>query len=103
MPRIVPEPGVNLSGYYIPAGVSIFRVTYPSSTLMKQAAVSLSSWIMHQDEDYFPNAQKFEPRRWIDAKEVRHMEKAFIAFGKGSRACAGIKYVISLLILQSNS
>ena len=53
----------------------------------------MSSWIMHQDENYFPNARKFDPTRWLDPKETRRIDKAFVPFSKGTRACVGIKYV----------
>jgi len=52
---------------------------------------------MHQDEKYFPDAQKFDPTRLLDPKETRRIEKAFVPFSKGSRACAGIKYVFCFL------
>jgi cytochrome P450 len=51
----------------------------------------MSSWILHQREDYFPDSSKFEPERWLDPKEVRHMDKAFVPFSKGTRGCVGIK------------
>ena len=57
----------------------------------------MSVWNMHQDENYFPNAQKFDPTRWLDPKGARRMEKAFVPFSKGSRACVGMKYVTALL------
>jgi cytochrome P450 len=60
----------------------------------------MSSWILHQDENYFPNARKFDPTRWLDPKEARRIEKAFVPFSKGTRACVGIKYV-SFLFLRS--
>jgi cytochrome P450 len=59
---------------------------------MKQSFVSLSNWILHQNENYFPNAQKFDPTRWLDPKDARRMEKAWVPFSKGTRACVGIKY-----------
>ncbi|RDW56886.1 hypothetical protein BP5796_12953 [Coleophoma crateriformis] len=74
MPRVVPEPGAKFNDYYIPAG----------------SFVSLSSWMLHQDEGYFPKPQKFDPTRWSDPKDSRRMEKAFVPFGKGTRACAGM-------------
>jgi cytochrome P450 len=48
---------------------------------------------MHHNETYFPDAGKFDPTRWLDPKESRRMEKVFVPFSKGSRACGGIKYV----------
>jgi cytochrome P450 len=53
----------------------------------------MSIWDMHHNETYFPDAGKFDPTRWLDPKESRRMAKAFVPFSKGSRACAGIKYV----------
>ncbi|KFY66112.1 hypothetical protein V496_02171 [Pseudogymnoascus sp. VKM F-4515 (FW-2607)] len=72
--REVPKPGVTFNGYTVPAGYF----------------VSMSSWIMHQREDYFPDSSKFDPERWFDPKEVRHMDKAFVPFSKGTRGCVGI-------------
>jgi cytochrome P450 len=51
----------------------------------------MSTWELHHNEEYFPNATKFDPERWFDPKNVRHMEKAYVPFGKGSRACVGMK------------
>jgi cytochrome P450 len=55
----------------------------------------MSSWILHHDEKYFQNSQKFDPTRWLDPKEARRIEKAFVPFSKGSRACVGMKYATS--------
>lgn len=51
----------------------------------------MSSWLLHHDQDYFPNPFQFEPDRWADAKNAQTLEKAFVPFGKGSRACLGMK------------
>ena len=53
----------------------------------------MSSWILHHDEKYFPNSRTFDPTRWLDPKEARRIDKAFVPFSKGTRACVGIKYV----------
>lgn len=51
----------------------------------------MSSWILHQDESYFPDPTRFDPDRWSDPAETQRLEKAFVPFGKGSRACVGMK------------
>lgn len=51
----------------------------------------MSSWVLHQNEAYFPNASKFDPERWLDLNEARRLDKAFVPFGKGTRGCVGIK------------
>lgn len=50
----------------------------------------MSSWMLHLNQDYFPNPTTFNPERWCDIKEAQQMEKAFVPFGKGSRACVGM-------------
>ncbi|OCK72811.1 cytochrome P450, partial [Lepidopterella palustris CBS 459.81] len=54
--------------------------------------VSMSSWVLHQDETCFPNPTKFEPERWLDSDsdQLKRMEKAFVPFGKGTRGCVGM-------------
>lgn len=61
----------------------------------------MSSWMLHQEEYYFPNAKDFNPDRWSNLKEARRMDKWFIPFGKGSRACVGMSYVNLLFVFYS--
>ncbi|KAJ5717380.1 sterigmatocystin biosynthesis P450 monooxygenase [Penicillium malachiteum] len=76
LPRTVPEGGVSLSGYYIPAGMT----------------VGTQSWTTHRDPPLFPDPEKFEPQRWLpgpkQTSEAGRM--AFSPFGSGSRTCLGI-------------
>jgi cytochrome P450 len=74
LPRIVPEGGANFEGYMIPAGFT----------------VSMSSWVLHRNEDYFPHAHEFIPERWALTSDKQKMWKAFVPFGKGSRMCVGM-------------
>ncbi|CBX95728.1 hypothetical protein IAQ61_004561 [Plenodomus lingam] len=74
LPRVVPPGGATFNGYTLPEGT----------------VVSMSSWILHQDQDFFPNPTVFDPDRWSDATEAQRMDKAFVPFGKGSRACVGM-------------
>ncbi|KAL8663689.1 MAG: hypothetical protein Q9202_003635 [Teloschistes flavicans] len=76
------------------------KAVFPSDTMILDFAslerlpyltvVSMSSWLLHHDETYFPNPTKFDPDRWGDATDAYKMEKAFVPFGKGSRACLGM-------------
>jgi cytochrome P450 len=74
LPRVVPIGGATFNGYDMPEGT----------------VVSMSSWILHQDQDYFPNPTAFDPDRWSDPHEAQRLEKVFVPFGKGSRACVGM-------------
>ena len=40
------------------------------------------------NETIFPNPRAFIPERWINRPNI---DRYFIPFGKGSRACLGIK------------
>lgn len=57
-----------------------------------QTTVSMSSWIMHHNEDLFPDAEKFDPTRWTDPEQCKTMERYLFSFGKGSRQCVGMPY-----------
>ena len=59
--------------------------------------------MLHQDEIYFPNALKFDPTRWLDPLEARRIDKAFVAFGKGTRGCVGLKCVERPLLSLPNT
>ena len=74
LPRIVPQGGANFEGYMISAGFT----------------VSMSSWVLHRNEDYFPRAHEFIPERWALTSDKQKMWKAFVPFGKGSRMCVGM-------------
>jgi cytochrome P450 len=50
----------------------------------------MSSWIMHHNEDIFPDPEKFDPERWMDPDRAKSLDKYVISFGKGSRACVGM-------------
>jgi hypothetical protein len=54
----------------------------------------MSSWLIHRNEEYFPEPAKFDPDRWVNAADPQRLHKAFVPFGKGSRACVGMKYVM---------
>jgi cytochrome P450 len=51
----------------------------------------MSSRVLPQDETYCPDPLKFDPTRWMDPKEARRIDKAFVPFCKGTTGCAGIK------------
>lgn len=69
LPRLVPKDGWRYRDYFFPAGTS----------------VGVSSFQLHQDEDVFPDAQRFSPERWLEPTD--RMLTCFFAFGKGNRAC----------------
>lgn len=56
-------------------------------------AVGMSTVITHHDESIFPDSYEFVPERWLDGDNQRRKEldRAMMAFAKGSRACLAMK------------
>ncbi|KLJ11397.1 hypothetical protein EMPG_09702 [Blastomyces silverae] len=75
LPRVVPEPGAEFNGYKVPAGT----------------LVSMSSWVMHRNEELFPEPDKFDPSRWLGTRaSSRKLEQYLVTFSKGSGQCMGL-------------
>ncbi|KAF7957525.1 hypothetical protein EAE96_003102 [Botrytis aclada] len=55
------------------------------------ATISIQAWSLHRNPTIFgDDAETFRPERWFeDEDRVREMERGFLAFGKGGRACTG--------------
>jgi cytochrome P450 len=52
----------------------------------------MSSYFVHMDPIIFPNPKTFNPERWIEAaKRGENLNKFMVSFGRGNRACVGMK------------
>ncbi|KAL4817233.1 cytochrome P450 [Aspergillus spinulosporus] len=65
------------------------------------SAIGMSAVIAHHDEAVFPDSHLFLPERWLDEKNQRRKEldRALLAFSKGSRGCLGINLAYCELYL----
>jgi len=64
--------------YVIPAGTPISQTPY---FILTHPGV-------------FPEPHIFRPERWLDGGKLSNkLDKYFVAFGKGSRQCLGMKFV----------
>lgn len=83
-PRVTPYPSANLAGYQIPGGVR----------------VSSSAWSLHRNSEVFPDADRWDHRRWLLAESGernqrrREMDKWYWAFSSGGRMCLGNNFAI---------
>jgi len=85
-PRISPSKPTKYKDWVIPAGTP----------------VSMTVVDVHHDEEIYPNSHSFIPERWLDNPRTANgspLNRYFVAFGKGARACLGIKFVYSSMIL----
>jgi cytochrome P450 len=53
----------------------------------------MSGAFMDENPEVFENPGTFDPERWLRAspEELIEMNRCSVPFGKGSRACMGIK------------
>jgi cytochrome P450 family 110 len=77
-PRIAKSP-VKVAGYMFDAGTVLMPTIY----------------LVHYREDLYPNAQQFEPERFL---ERQYSASEYFPFGGGSRRCLG--YALALLEMK---
>jgi cytochrome P450 len=63
------------------------ELKYGDWAIPANTPISMTSVDILMNESIFPNAKDFVPERWIDRPDL---DRFFVPFGKGSRACAGI-------------
>ncbi|PVH99997.1 benzoate 4-monooxygenase cytochrome P450 [Periconia macrospinosa] len=90
LPRIVLPGGTEIEGQYIPAGTT----------------VGVSHYVIHRNEDIFPQPNTFRPERWIvgdgvSAEQLAAQKRAFCPFGIGPMNCIGrnTAYLATKLVL----
>lgn len=66
---------IELGGYLIPA----------------KSIVLLSPYLMHRQERYWPEAERFRPERWADGDFYRR-DFTYFPFGGGPRICVGERF-----------
>lgn len=75
--------------------------TFPPGTVLSMSVID-----MHLNSDIFPDPRRFRPERWLDYSSpahLRQMEKCFVPFGKGMRACLGIELAKEELTLMAGN
>ena len=82
-------------------------MVYKEWIIPAKTPVGMSVPLTHHNEDIFPDSHSFVPERWLDADgkygaktpDGRSLEKFLMAFGRGSRQCAGINLARAELYL----
>ncbi|MER7113125.1 cytochrome P450 [Saccharomonospora azurea] len=67
---------IELGGHHIPAGTALF----------------LSPWVTHRHPDFWPDAERFDPTRFLGAQD-RH-RYAYLPFGGGPHVCIGEHFAL---------
>ncbi|CAL1275672.1 unnamed protein product [Larinioides sclopetarius] len=81
----------NISGYFIPKGSTCLVLSH----------------YLHRDEDVFPNAEVFDPYRFLPGNSTNRHHYSYVPFSAGPRNCIGqrfatmeMKVIVSSLLRQ---
>jgi cytochrome P450 len=83
---VLPRTALNecvVGGYRIPAGASVIA----------------SQWVMHHDQRFFHDPQRFDPDRWSRGFAQQLPRFAYFPFGGGPRQCIGRNFAMQEAIL----
>ncbi|XP_035917573.1 cytochrome P450 4C1-like [Anopheles stephensi] len=69
---------IQLGGYHVPAGT----------------IVGVHAYHVHRDERFFPDAEKFDPDRFLPEQTENRHPYAYIPFSAGPRNCIGQKFAL---------
>ena len=69
---------IEIAGYKVPKGVSATIFTY----------------MIHRDEKYYPDPEKFDPDRFLPENSADRHPYAYIPFSAGKRNCIGQRFAL---------
>lgn len=88
---------------YPPADVlgreAIEDCTIEGISIRRGTTIFMSQWVMHHDERYFPEPDRFDPGRWTPQFEKSLPRFAYFPFGGGPRYCIGQTFAMTEAIL----
>lgn len=65
---------------------------YKDITIPKNASITMPTYQLHHNEQYWPNHDRFDPERFRDKKNLDSI--AFQPFGRGPRNCIGMRFAL---------
>jgi cytochrome P450 len=57
-----------------------------------RALCVMSQFIVHRDERWFPDPERFDPERWTPQRQAERPRFAYFPFGGGPRQCIGEQF-----------
>ncbi len=64
-------------------------------TIAPRTIVLMSQWIVHRDPRWWPDAESFQPERWLPGGSASNAERpkfSYFPFGAGTRVCIGEQF-----------
>lgn len=81
--RASPDVALSFHGQTIPAGTT----------------VTMSSVLIHDNPDIYPEPFVFNPDRWLAEENRKRLQRYLVPFGKGTRMCVGLNLAYAELYL----
>jgi cytochrome P450 len=65
----------------------------------------MSQFIMHRDQRFFPDPERFDPERWTSEAQAARPKFSYFPFGGGARVCIGeqLAWMEGILLIASLS
>jgi cytochrome P450 len=64
---------------------------YQDFVIPPGSTVSMTSMLIHENENIYPEPHKFRPERWLnEGYQFRHLERYLVPFNRGVRVCLGL-------------
>lgn len=78
-------------------------VTLDGITIKEGQELVICTWLLHRNEQFFPEPEKFRPERWLDDLRARLPRGTYLPFSTGARNCIGEHFAMleATLVLAS--
>jgi cytochrome P450 family 4 len=92
--RIVPQASIQI----YPRNSRVFYFLFfflnllGKHKLVTGQTATILAFMIHRDEKYFPNAEKFDPDRFLPENSKNRHPYAYIPFSAGRRNCIGQRF-----------
>ena len=69
-----------------------YKVPGTDLVIEKGTSLLISLYGLHNDPEYFPNPEKFDPERFSEENKPKIKPYTYIPFGDGPRICIGMRF-----------
>ncbi|KAG5669758.1 hypothetical protein PVAND_000052 [Polypedilum vanderplanki] len=69
-----------------------YQIPNTKLVIRKGTHISIPTYCIHQDPEYYPEPEKFDPERFNEENKKNRHQMAFTAFGSGPRNCIGERF-----------